>query len=146
MQYLIESLVNLKVHSCTHKTEFFLRETKMNSFPFRLPSECFLSLVFAFTIFFYQIHTNQITNLLINLFSLIFCCCHSETAKVSSFTLSELLDGATIRYVQSEHKHQEPRQDSFVVHASDGSNASPPARFELLIEVGGLDYFSDFIS
>lgn len=53
---------------------------------------------------------------------------------VKSFPLQDLLDGH-VYYVQSDHKNKEAIQDSFLFHATDGVNNSPPQTFNISIIV-----------
>lgn len=55
--------------------------------------------------------------------------------RLSSFPLIDLIDGLTIRYVQSDHKNKEPNIDSFIFHVSDGINESPTSKFSIDIQV-----------
>ncbi len=54
--------------------------------------------------------------------------------KLTSFPLSDLITGQTIRYVQNDHKNKEPKTDLFIFHVSDGVNNSPTHRFNLNIQ------------
>jgi hypothetical protein len=51
--------------------------------------------------------------------------------------VNNLIDGLTIRYVQSDHKNKEPNHDSFMFHVSDGINESPTYKLLIDIEVMG---------
>ena len=53
--------------------------------------------------------------------------------RVSSFPLTDLINGQTIRYVQGDHKNKEPNTDSFIFHISDGVNNSPTYTFSMKI-------------
>ena len=58
---------------------------------------------------------------------------------MNSFSLNELIDGQSIRYVQTDHKNKEPTIDSFMFHVSDGINESPALKFFINIEVGFIE-------
>ncbi|RNA35736.1 Extracellular matrix FRAS1 [Brachionus plicatilis] len=55
--------------------------------------------------------------------------------KLSSFPLVDLIDGFSIRYVQSDHKNKEPTMDSFMFHVSDGINESPTHKIAINIKI-----------
>ncbi|KAB7500158.1 Extracellular matrix protein FRAS1 [Armadillidium nasatum] len=49
------------------------------------------------------------------------------------FTMEEL-DKEEIKYVQSQHKHQEPTSDTFIIHITDEINRSPSEEIKIMIE------------
>ncbi len=53
---------------------------------------------------------------------------------MSSFPLTDLINGQTIRYVQNDHKNKEPNTDLFIFHVSDGVNNSPTYTFSINIQ------------
>ncbi len=53
---------------------------------------------------------------------------------MSSFPLTDLINGQTIRYIQNDHKNKEPNTDYFVFHISDGINNSPTYTFSINIQ------------
>ena len=55
--------------------------------------------------------------------------------RLSSFSVIDLIDGLSVRYVQSDHKNKEPNHDSFIFHVSDGINESPTNKLLIDIEV-----------
>ncbi|XP_076043694.1 extracellular matrix organizing protein FRAS1-like [Oratosquilla oratoria] len=55
------------------------------------------------------------------------------TQPLLDFPLAVLLSGG-VTYVQSQHRHQEPLQDSLVLHVSDGANVTPLTRLNITIE------------
>ena len=59
---------------------------------------------------------------------------NSITLRTPEFSLEDLRKG-TVSYVQSQHKHQEPREDSFMLHASDGINDSQSVKIYVTIKV-----------
>lgn len=46
-----------------------------------------------------------------------------------------VLQGGSIWYIQSQHRDQEPVQDTFLFHITDGANNSPVERFNITIKV-----------
>ncbi|XP_069157214.1 extracellular matrix organizing protein FRAS1 [Procambarus clarkii] len=50
------------------------------------------------------------------------------------FTMKDLQEGK-VTYIQSQHRHQEPIQDSFLFHVTDGTNGSPVMRFNITIQL-----------
>ncbi|XP_064121126.1 extracellular matrix organizing protein FRAS1-like isoform X1 [Macrobrachium nipponense] len=55
------------------------------------------------------------------------------TTSVFNFPLFDVL-GGKIKYVQSQHRHQEPVEDSFLFHITDGINESPLERLNISIQ------------
>ncbi|KAK7080023.1 Extracellular matrix protein fras1 [Halocaridina rubra] len=51
---------------------------------------------------------------------------------VFQFSLSDIMAGKVV-YVQSQHRHQEPTEDSLLFHVSDGVNLSPTLRINITI-------------
>lgn len=55
-------------------------------------------------------------------------------APMTEFAVSDVQE-SKMMYVQSQHRHQEPVQDSFLFHVSDSTNDSPVLRFNITIQV-----------
>lgn len=51
------------------------------------------------------------------------------------FAVGDVVAGR-VAYVQSQHRHQEPTQDSLLFHVTDGINSSPTMKINITIQVG----------
>ncbi len=60
---------------------------------------------------------------------------NKKGTRLSSFPYTDLINGLTIRYVQSDHKNKEPNSDAFIFHVTDGVNESPANKFNIEILV-----------
>lgn len=56
-----------------------------------------------------------------------------NTSPMLEFTVGDVVAGR-VAYVQSQHRHQEPTQDSLLFHVNDGINSSPTMRINITIQ------------